>query len=76
MVQAGACCVHGEEGDWLITVDILTEKGAETVTFDTVFCEVTESGALLIFDANDRGDMLIRHGYADGAWIQFGVSGG
>ena len=65
--------MHGEEGDWLITVDILTEKGAETVTFDTVFCEVTESGALLIFDANDRGDMLIRHGYADGAWIQFEV---
>ena len=57
----------------MITVNMLTEKGAETATFDTVFCEVTESGALLIFDANDRGDMLIRHGYADGAWIQFEV---
>lgn len=68
--------MHGEEGDWLITVDILTERGAETVTFDTAFCEVTESGALLIFDMGDGGDMLIRHGYADGAWIQFGVSGG
>lgn len=73
MVQAGACCVHGEEGDGLITVDILTEKGAETVTFDTAFCEVTESGALLIFD-QVGGDMLIRHGYADGAWIQFEVN--
>ena len=60
----------------MITVDILTEKGPETVTFDTVFCEVTQSGALLIFDMGDGGDMFIRHGFADGAWIQFGVSGG
>lgn len=58
----------------MITVDILTEKGPETVTFDTVFCEVTESGSLLIFDRDGSGEMLIRHGYADGAWIQFGVS--
>lgn len=59
----------------MIHVEVLAEQGTETVTFDTVYCEVNEAGGLLIFDRDPHsGDMLIRYGYAAGAWVEFGVT--